>query len=107
LQSSFANIKKQPYEKRVELKEERTIAELAAIYFSTPENELERSLINHDDIPDDQEKEELDNYFDNAPKVEDLFHKKYEELERKGNEELPPPELKALLEGLRYEFLDK
>ena len=39
--------------------------------------------------------------------VEDLFDKKYEELERKGNEELPQPKLKTLPEGPRYEFLDK
>ena len=103
----FANIKKQPYEKNVEFKEEKTIAELAAIYFSTPENELERSLLNYEDIPNDKEKEELDNYFDNAPKVEGLYDKKYEKLERKGNEALPPPEPKTLPEGLKYEYLDE
>lgn len=34
------------------------------------------------------------------------MNEEYEEPERKGDEELPPPELKQLPEGLRYEFLD-
>ena len=50
----FTNIKKQPYEKTVEFKEEKTIAELVVIYFSTPNNELERSLLNYEDIPNDK-----------------------------------------------------
>ena len=91
----------------VELKEEKTIAELAAIYFSTPNNELEKSLMNYEDVPNDKEKEDLDDYFDNAPKVEDLFDKKYAKLEIKGNEALPPPEPKTLPEGLRYAYLDE
>ena len=39
--------------------------------------------------------------------MESLLNEEYEELERKGDEELPPPELKTLPEGLRYEYLDK
>jgi hypothetical protein len=77
----------------------------AAIYFSTPESKLERSLINHDSTLDDRERKEVDDYFDSALEVEDLYE--YEELERKGYEELPPPNLRSLQEGLRYVFLDE
>jgi hypothetical protein len=69
--------------------------------------ELERSLINHDAIPDDHENKELDDYFDLVPEVENSFDKEYEELERKGDEELPPPKHNTLPEGLRYGFLEK
>jgi hypothetical protein len=53
----------------------------AAIYFRTPESKLERSLINHDSTPDGRERKEVDEYFDSALEVEDLYE--YEELERK------------------------
>jgi hypothetical protein len=78
---------------------------LYAICFSTLKIRLERSLINHDSTSEDQEKEEVDDYFDSVPEVEDLYE--YEYLERKGDEELQPPDLKILLEGLRYAFLDE
>ena len=68
---------------------------------------MERSLLNFEDIPNDKEKDDLDNYFDNVPKLEGLYDKRYEKLERKGNEALPPPEPKTLSEGLKYEYLDK
>ena len=53
----FAKLKKMPYEEE-EIKEEKTIAELAAIYFSTPQDELERSLINWEELADDEGTEE-------------------------------------------------
>ena len=34
------------------------------------------------------------------------LNKVYEALERNGDEELPPPTLKPLPKGLRYEFMD-
>ena len=34
------------------------------------------------------------------------MNEEYEEPERRGDEELPPPQLKPLPDGLRYEFLD-
>src|SRR3990170_7568991 len=34
------------------------------------------------------------------------LNKVYQALERKGDEELPPPTLKPLPKGLRYEFMD-
>jgi hypothetical protein len=102
----FADIKRKPYEKVVEFKEERTIAELAAIYFDTPGDGLQRSLLNYEDIPNDEE-EDPPYYFDNAPKLEGLLNKVYEPLERKGDEALPLPELKILPEGLKYEYVDE
>lgn len=35
------------------------------------------------------------------------MNESYEVLERKGDEELPPPELKPLPQECRYEFLDE
>ena len=49
----FANLKKRPYEIE-DIKEEKTIAELAAIHFSTPQGELERSSINWEEALDDE-----------------------------------------------------
>lgn len=40
--------------------EEQTIAQLAAIYFRTPEDELERSLAEYERGPEDPKKEALD-----------------------------------------------
>ena len=50
--------------------------------------------------------EELNEYLDSIPIMESPMNEEYEEPERKGDEELPPPELRPLLDGLRYEFLD-
>jgi hypothetical protein len=36
----FNQLKKFPYEKKDEIKEDKTVEELAAIYFSIPRNEL-------------------------------------------------------------------
>ena len=52
----FAKLKKRPYEVE-DIKEEKTVAELATIHFSTPQDELERSLINWEEAPDDEERE--------------------------------------------------
>ena len=87
-------------------KKEKTIADLAAMFYGTPIDDLERSLMNQEDIIEDPEKEELDEYLDSVPIIESPMNEGYEEPERKGDEELPPPELKPLLDGLRYEFLD-
>ena len=45
-----------PYEKKVEIKEEKTIAELAAIYFCPPQSELQRSLTSDDSLVNDSAK---------------------------------------------------
>jgi hypothetical protein len=62
-------------------------------------------LINHDDSPDDQEKE-LHDYLDATPVLESPMNEMYEVPKRRGDEALPPPDLKPLPEELRYEFLD-
>jgi hypothetical protein len=40
---------------------------LAAIYFSTPKDELERSSTNRDSIPNDEWKDGLDDILDTTP----------------------------------------
>ena len=52
----FSKFQSSPYKKQHD-KEGKTIAELAAIFFGTPTDELERSLVNNDNVPDDQGKE--------------------------------------------------
>jgi hypothetical protein len=63
------NFNNQPYCREPEEEEEKTIAQLAVIHFGAPKDELERSLIEHEQCPKDQDKEELDKYFDKAPIV--------------------------------------
>ena len=99
----FAKLKKRPYEEE-DIKEEKTIAELAAIHFSTPQDELERSLIDWEESPDDEARENIDDYLDSVPEAHNPHD--FEELVRKGDEEPPPIELKPLPNNLRYEFLD-
>ena len=55
---------------------------------------------------EDIEGEKLGEYLDSIPIIDFPMNEKYEEPERRGDEELPPPQLKPLPDGLRYEFLD-
>jgi hypothetical protein len=100
-------LKKFPYEKEAEVKEEKTIEELASIYFNIPLNDLERSLNTDESIPNEEGKKELDDILNNSTEAEDIRDFEYEELMRKGDEVPPPLELKSLPEDLRYEFLDE
>ena len=54
----------------------------------------------------DGEKEEIEMIMDDALIVSPRLNIVYEVLERKGDEELPPPNLKPLPKGLMYEFMD-
>lgn len=56
----FSRFKNRTYYNEDEEKAEKTMAQLAAIYFGTPEVKLERSLTGYEQGPEDQEKEELD-----------------------------------------------
>ena len=78
--------------------------ESAAIHFSTPQDELERSLINWEELPKDEGREDIDDYLDSVPEAHNPHD--YEELVRKIYEEPPSIELKQLPDNLRYEFLD-
>src|SRR4051812_19785877 len=80
----FAKLKKRPYEEEA-IKERKTIVDLATIHFSTPQDELERSLINWEEVPDDEEREDMDGYFDSILEAHNPHD--YEELVRKGDEE--------------------
>jgi hypothetical protein len=53
------------------------------VYFGTPTDELKRSLVDNDNTPDDKEKEELDEYLDEAPILDSLMNEAYEVPERK------------------------
>ena len=61
-------------------------------------------MINWEEAPDDEEKEDMDDYLDSIPEAQNPHD--YEELLRKGDEEPPPIELKQLPDDMRYEFLD-
>jgi hypothetical protein len=58
---------------------------LAAIYFSIPQNELERSSTNNKSIPNDEGKKELNDILNNTPEAKDLRDSEYEVLIRKGD----------------------
>lgn len=53
--------KNQPYHNEPEEFEKKTIARLAAIYFGTLKDQLERSLTEHEQGPEDQEKKNFIN----------------------------------------------
>ena len=68
----------------LEEKEEKTIEELAAVYYSTPTDDLERSLVDNTDVPEDEEKEKLDDILNSTPILESPMNETYEVPERKG-----------------------
>ena len=50
--------------------------------------------------------EELESEFDCLPILEPPNDEAFEEPKKRGDEELPPPELKILPDNLKYRFLD-
>jgi hypothetical protein len=50
---------------------------------------------------------EIDQHLNEAPIQDPVASEQYEVPEKKGDEGLPPPELKPLPKELRYEFLDE
>jgi hypothetical protein len=58
---------------------------LAAIYFSIPQNEFERSSTNKKSTPNDEGKKELNDILNNTPEAKDLRDSEYEVLIRKGD----------------------
>jgi hypothetical protein len=89
-----------------ELEEEGNLTILVVVLYDTPEDEIERSLVENDNVIGDIDKEEIDEYLDSSPVVDTFMNKIYEIPERKGDEALPPPELKHLPPDLKYRFLD-
>ena len=98
--SKFKGKSKQKEMMKMEEKEEKIVEDLAVIYYNTPTDGLERSLTYNDDVPEDKEKEKLDEILDSTPVLESPIEE-YEEPERKGDEGLPPPELKPLPNELK------
>jgi hypothetical protein len=89
-----------------ELEEEGNLTILVVILYDTPEDEIERSLVENDNVIGDIDKEEIDEYLESSPVVDTFMNKIYEIPERKGDEALPPPELNHLPPDLKYRFLD-
>ena len=76
------------------------------MYYNTPADGLERSLVDNTDVPEDKEKKKLDDILNSTPILESPMNENYEEPKRKGDEGFPPPELKPLPKELKYKFLD-
>ena len=55
---------------------------------------------------EDKSLEELEDEFDSLPIIGPPTNEAFEEPEKRGDEELPPPELKTLPDNLKYRFLD-
>ena len=55
---------------------------------------------------EDRSQEEHESEFDSLPILEPPIDVAFEEPEKRGDEELPPPELKILPNNLKYRFLD-
>ena len=86
--------------------EELKLNQLAETHLKTPNDEVERALVRPESLSEDKENEEIEMIIYAAPLVIPRLNKVYEVLERKGDEELPPPILKPLPKGLMYEFVD-
>ena len=102
----FSRFKNHPQPREHDNNEDKTIAQLAAIYFRPLEDDPERSLTEYKKAPEDPAKEEIDHHLNETPVWDPVSSKQYEVTEKKGDEEPPPPELKPLAKELRYEFLD-
>jgi hypothetical protein len=63
-------------------------------------------LVDITDVPEDNEKEKLDDILNSTPILESPMNETYEVTERKGDEGFPSPELKPLPTELKYKFLD-
>ena len=84
----------------------KTIEELATLFFSKQAEEANEDLNNEDIVMKDKSLEELESELDSLPISEPSIDEAFEEPEKRGDEELPPPELKILPGNLKYRFLD-
>ena len=101
----FSSILSKPYEEEAQDKEEQKLNQLGDSSPNT-KDEFERVWVRPESLFEDGEKEEIEMIMDATPIVCSRLNKVYEVLERKGDEELPPPTLKPLPKGLRYDFID-
>jgi hypothetical protein len=104
--SKFQSKSKHKEINELEEKEEKIIEDLAVVYYNTPADGLERSLVDNTDVPEDKEKKKLDDILNSTPILESPMNETCEEPERKGDEGFPPPELNPLPKELKYKFLD-
>ena len=86
--------------------EERTIEEMAALFLGNQEEEIDEDPNYEEIVMEDKSLGELENELDSLPVLGPPTDEAFEEPEKRGDEELPPPELKTSPENLKYRFLD-
>ena len=74
----FSRFKNHPQPWEHDNNEEKTIAQLAAIYFGTPEDDLERSLTEYEKDPEDPAKEDIDHHLNETPVHDPVSSAQYE-----------------------------
>ena len=79
---------------------------MATLFFSDQKEETNEDLNYEEIVMEDKSLEELEDEFDSLPIMGPLTDEAFEEPEKRGDEELPPPELKTLPDNLKYRFLD-
>lgn len=85
--------------------EEKTIKEMAD-FLGNQEEEIDEDPNYEEIIMEDKPLGELENEFDSLPILGPPTEEAFEEPEKRGGKELPPPELQTLLKNLKYRFLD-
>ena len=96
----FSKFDVQPYRKELTDKKGKPIAELAGIYYGVPDEE-EEDCADYEETEDEEELDEYDEDTQADDTKKDKTTEEYEVPEKKGDEELPLPELKQLPEELR------
>ena len=94
-------------EEEEDFEEEVDLATLSTVLYNTPEDDLEVSLLGNEDNIIGSSQNDIEKYLESLPIADSSTNEKYEIPERKGDEDLPPPELKHLPPDLKYKFLDE
>lgn len=87
----FSRFKNHHQLRELDNNEEDTISQLAAIYYGTLEDDLERSLADQEKNLEDPAKEEIDYHLNEAIVQDAMASKQYKLPEMKGDEEPLPP----------------
>jgi hypothetical protein len=90
-----------------EFEEEVILANLSAILYDTPGDDLEVSLLGNENVMIGLDKSDTKKCLVSLPITDNSTNEKYAAPERKGDKDLPPPELKHLPPDLKYRFLDE
>ena len=92
LRFNFSSFKKHFYHKKPGDVKGKTINDYVSDFFGVPDDAIERSILEFEKCPNDEEKEEIDDYLGLAPVLTISHSEEYEVLEKKG-EEKPPPQI--------------